>query len=162
MGQPSLYLKTSYQKLDAFPFLDAMHAVRHQIRTRMPNPNPTPMLQQTNKPPMSSHLVLSRASLGELKEDTAASQAPVDLLVGVEPVVDTATLLLVKDDLEGLGAILLGPEALADNLDGVDEVRQDGIVHSRKSARTGALLLLGVARAGRPLGAGEDAARGED
>jgi hypothetical protein len=35
-------------------------------------------------------------------------------------------------------------------------------VDSSQSARTGALLLLGVARAGAALGAGQDAARGED
>lgn len=33
---------------------------------------------------------------------------------------------------------------------------------SSQGARTGSLLLLGVARAGRALGAGKDAARGED
>jgi hypothetical protein len=35
-------------------------------------------------------------------------------------------------------------------------------VDSSESSRTGSLLLLGVAGAGRSLGAGEDAARGED
>jgi hypothetical protein len=35
-------------------------------------------------------------------------------------------------------------------------------VDSSESAGTGALLLLGVAAAGRTLGAGQDAARGED
>jgi len=35
-------------------------------------------------------------------------------------------------------------------------------VNGSESARTGALLLLGVARAGGALGAGENAARGED
>ena len=118
------------------------------------------MLQTTNQPCRSA-LVLG-SSLGELEGDTTASQAPVDLRVGVEPVVNATTLLLVKDDLEGLGAVLLGAETLADNLDGVDEVGQDGIVDSGKSARTGALLLLEVARPGRALGPGEDAARSED
>lgn len=120
------------------------------------------LLSTINQPALSlAHLVLS-TSLGELKDDTTASQAAVHLRVGVESVVNTATLLLVEDDLEGLGAVLLGAEALADNLDGVDEIRQDGIVHSGQSARTGALLLLGVARAGGALGAGQDAARGQD
>lgn len=106
-------------------------------------------------------LVLS-TGLGELENDTASGQAPVDLGVGVESVVNAATLLLVKNDLEGLGAVLLGAEALADNLDGVDEVGQDCIMDSGKSARTGALLLLGVARAGGALGAGENTTRSED
>jgi len=90
------------------------------------------MLQTTNQPCRSA-LVL-RSSLGELEGDTTASQAPVDLRVGVEPVVNATTLLLVKDDLEGLGAVLLGAEALADDLDGVDKIGQDGIVDSGESA----------------------------
>lgn len=112
-------------------------------------------------PVKSSHLKLA-SGLGELEDDTPAGQPPVDLGVGIEPVVNTTTLLLVEDDLEGLGAVLLGAETLADNLDGEDEIGQDSIVDSSEGARTGALLLLGVARAGGALGAGEDAARGED
>lgn len=107
-------------------------------------------------------LVLGSTSLGELEDNTTAGQLAVDLGVGVEAVVNTATLLLVEDDLEGLGAVLLGAQALADNLDGEDEVGQDGVVHGGERARAGALLGGGVARAGGALGAGEDAARGED
>lgn len=111
---------------------------------------------------MCTHLVVSSASLGELEDDTAASQLAVDLGVGVQAVVNAALLLLVEDDLEGLGAVLLGAETLADDLDGEDEVSQDGVVDGSQSARTGALLLLGVARAGGALGTGQDAARGQD
>lgn len=107
-------------------------------------------------------LVLGRARLGELEGDTTAGEAAVDLGVGVEAVVNTTTLLLVEDDLEELGTVLLGAETLADDLDGVDEVGQDGVVDGGQSARTGALLGLGVAGAGRALGAGQDAARGQD
>lgn len=102
------------------------------------------------------------SGLGELEDDVAAGEAAVDLSVGVDAVVDASALLLVKDDLEGLAAVLLGADALANNLNGVAEIGKDGIVDSRQSARTGALLLLGVAGAGRALGAGQDAARGED
>lgn len=109
-----------------------------------------------------THLVLSSTSLGELKGDTTASKLAVDLGVGVEAVVDAAALLLVENDLEGLGAVLLGAEALADNLDGEDEVSQDGVVDGGQGAGAGALLGGGVARAGGALGAREDAARGED
>lgn len=108
------------------------------------------------------HLVVGGTSLGELEDDATASEAAVDLGVGVEAVVNTTTLLLVEDDLEGLGVVLLGAEALADDLDGVDEVGKDGVVDGSQSARTGALLLLGVARAVGALGAGENAARGQD
>lgn len=108
------------------------------------------------------HRLVLSGGLGELEDDTAAGEAAVDLGVGVEAVVDGAALLLVKDNLEGLGAVLLGAEALADDLDGVDEVGEDGVVDGSEGARTGTLLLEGVAGAGGALGAGEDAARSED
>jgi hypothetical protein len=112
--------------------------------------------------PRTISLELSGDALGELERDVAAGEAAVDVGVGVEAVVDAAALLLVEDDLEGLVAVLLGAETLADDLDGVDEVGQDGVVHGREGARAGALLLLGVARAGAALGGREDAARGEE
>ena len=107
------------------------------------------------------HLELG-ADLGELEDDVAARESPVDLRVRVQAVVNTTALLLVEDDLEGLGAVLLGAETLADNLDGVDEVGQDSIVDSSQRARTGALLGLVVAGTAGALGAGQDAARGQD
>ena len=108
-----------------------------------------------------NRLVLS-SGLGELEDDTTAGEAAVDLGVGVEAVVDGTALLLVKDDLEGLGAVLLGAETLANDLDGEDEVGEDGVVDGSEGARTGTLLLEGVAGAGGALGAGKDAARSED
>lgn len=116
---------------------------------------------------MTKHLVatdleVGGTGLGELEGDNTAREAAVDLGVGVEAVVNTTTLFLVEDDLEGLGAVLLGAETLADDLDGVDEVSQDGIVDSSESPRTGALLRLGVAGAAGALGAGQDTARSED
>lgn len=115
--------------------------------------------------PLPSHtttLVVGGASLGELEDDTAAGEPPVDLRVGVQPVVNATTLLLIEDDLEGLAAVLLSAEALADDLDRVDKVGQDGIVDSSQGPRARALLLLGVAGAAGALGSGEDAARGQD
>ena len=106
--------------------------------------------------------LLGAGGLGELKVDVAASEAAVDLGVGVESVVNANALLLVKDNLEELAAVLLGADALTDNLDGEAEIGEDGIVDSSQGTRTGALLLLGVAGAGRALGAGQNAARGED
>lgn len=107
-------------------------------------------------------LVLSRTGLGELEVDVAASEASVNLGVGVQTVVNTTTLLLVKDDLEELAAVLLGSDTLTDDLDGVGEVVKDGVVDSSESSGAGSLLLLGVARAGRSLGSGKDASRSED
>ena len=114
-----------------------------------------------NHPSVRIHLVLG-GSDGELEVDTLAGQSLVDLRVGVEAVVNTTTLLLVKDDLEDLGAVLLGAHALANDLDGVDEVGKDGVVDSSQSARTRALLGLAGARAVAALGAGQDAAGSDD
>lgn len=108
-----------------------------------------------------NRLVLSWG-LWELEVDTLAGQTLVDLRVGVEAVVNTTTLLLVEDDLEDLGAILLGAQTLSDNLDRVDEVGKDGVVHSGQSTRTWALLGLAGAAAVAALGARQDAARGND
>ena len=98
------------------------------------------------------------AALGEFEHDSTAGQPAVDLAVGVEAVVDTAALLLVQDNLEGLAAVLLGTDTLADNLDGVDEVAEDGVVDGGQSARAGALLGLVGARVDGALGAGQDTA----
>lgn len=98
------------------------------------------------------------AALGELEHDSTAGQPTVDLTVGVEAVVNTTTLLLIQDNLQGLAAILLGTDALADDLDGVDEVAEDGVVDGGQGARTGTLLGLGGARVDGALGAGQNAA----
>lgn len=103
---------------------------------------------------MVNRLVVGSAALRELKVDVAARKTAVDLGVGVEAVVNTTTLLLIKDDLEELAAVLLGADALADDLDGVGEIVEDGVVDSSEGSRAGTLLGLVVARAGRSLGAG--------
>jgi hypothetical protein len=123
------------------------------FRSRTPEP------YMTDRP--KQRLVLSGA-LGELEVDALAGEALVDLRVGVEAVVNTTALLLVKDDLEDLGAVLLGAETLADNLDGVDEVGEDGVVDSGEGPGLGALLGLRSARAVGALGAGQNAAGSND
>lgn len=109
-----------------------------------------------------SLLVVGSSALGELEVDALAGEALVDLGVGVEPVVNTATLLLVENDLEDLAAVLTGAETLADNLDGVDEVGQDSVVDSGEGSRLRALLGLRGAGPVGALGAGQDAAGGND
>ena len=109
----------------------------------------------------TQHLKLRRA-LRELKVDALARQALVDLAVGVEPVVDTTPLLLIEDALEDLAAVFLGAGALADDLDGVDEIGEDGVVDRGEGARAWSLLCLRCAAAVAALGAGQDAARGDD
>lgn len=58
---------------------------------------------------------------------------------------DVGLLVLVKVNLEEPGAIELYPDPLAHNLGRVDEVIQDGIVHSHQGTGPGSLLLLLVA-----------------
>lgn len=107
------------------------------------------------------HLVLS-SDLRELEVDTLTGESLVDLGVSVESVVNTTTLLLVKNDLEDLGTVLLGAHALADNLDREDEIGQDGVVDGSECARTRTLLGLGSTGAVGALGAGKDAAGRND
>lgn len=76
--------------------------------------------------------------------------------------VDTAPLLLIQDHLDGLAAVLLGADALADDLDGVDEVIEDGVVDGGQGTRARTLLGLVGARVGRALGAGENAALSDE
>jgi hypothetical protein len=111
--------------------------------------------------PIDRLVVRSRA-LGELEVDRLASEALVHLGVGVQPVVHAATLLLVEHNLQELAAVLFGAETLANDLDGVDEVSQDGIVHRGEGSRARALLGLVGARPVGALGARENAARSNE
>jgi hypothetical protein len=108
------------------------------------------------------NLILSAAALGELKVHTLACQSLVDLGVGVESVIDTAPFLLIQHDLEDLGAVFLGADALADDFDGEDEIGEDGIVHGCERTRAWALLLLRCTAAVGALGTGKNAAGSDD
>jgi hypothetical protein len=77
-------------------------------------------------------------------------------------VVDGILLLLVEHDLEHLATVLLSAQALAHDLNGEDQVGQDGVVHGGQGSRARALLCLRRARAVGALRAGKDAARGQD
>lgn len=66
--------------------------------------------------------LLGVAALRELEVDIATGETAVDLGIGVEAVVDTNALLLVKDHLEELATVLLGADALANNLNGEAEI----------------------------------------
>ena len=69
------------------------------------------------------------------------------------------SLLLVKNDLQDLGTILLGTETLANDLNWIDEVGQDGIVDGGECSGTRTLLGLGCSGTVGSLWAGEDTAR---
>ena len=74
----------------------------------------------------------------------------------------SSLLLLIENNLEDLGAILLGAQTLTDNLDWVDEIAEDSVVNG--SERTGTWALLGLGSAGTvgTLWAGKDTAGSED
>jgi hypothetical protein len=100
--------------------------------------------------------------LRELKVNTTTRQLLVYLRVRIESVINTTLLLFIEHHLQDLASILLGAQSLADNLNGENEVGKDGVVDSSECSGTGALLGERGARAVGALGAGKDAARGED
>lgn len=108
------------------------------------------------------HLVLSGAALRELKAYPTARQPSIHLRVSIESIINTTSLLLIQNDLKNLATILLGTDALTDDLNREDEVGQDSVVHGSQCSATGALLRLRCARPVGTLGTGEDAAGGED
>ena len=103
-------------------------------------------------------LSLHSTTLGELKVHALPSQLPVDLTVGIKSVVNTAPLLLIQHNLEGLGAIFARAGTLADDLDWVYEVSEDSVVDSGEGTRARALLLLRGAASITALWAGKNAA----
>ena len=76
--------------------------------------------------------------------------------------INTTLLLLIEHHLQDLASILLGAQPLADNLNGKNEVGEDRVVDGSECSGTGTLLSERGARAVGALGAGKDAARGED
>jgi hypothetical protein len=111
---------------------------------------------------LSSHLVLLSTAHGKLEADTTSSQLLVHLAVCVESVVHAASLLLIKNDLQHLAAILLCPHTFANDLDWVDDISQDSIMDRSQSSGSRALLRLVGSAAIGALWAGKNAARGDD
>jgi hypothetical protein len=107
-------------------------------------------------------LVLNSTTLRELKVNTTTRQLLVHFRVRIESVINTTLLLLIEHHLQDLASILLGAQSLADNLNGENEVGEDRVVDGSECSGTGALLSEGGARAVGALGAGQNAARGED
>jgi len=94
----------------------------------------------------------------ELKDDALSSELTVDLSESVNLVVHGGAVLGVKEDLDHLVAVLLGADTLSDDLGGVDEVAEDGVVHSGQGAVARALLLDARTAAGE----WQDAALGDE
>ena len=111
---------------------------------------------------LKRNLVLRRTSLGKLEADNSSSQSSVHLGISIQAVIHTPFLLLIQHNLQSLAAILLGAKTLADNLNRVDEISQNGIVNCGQCSGTGSLLGLRGTGAVGALGTGKNAARGED
>merc|ERR1712232_162168 len=63
-------------------------------------------------------------------------EGAVDRGEDVELLLDGLLVLLVQEDLQGLGAVSLDAGALAGDLGGVDDILEDGLVDGGKSAGT--------------------------
>lgn len=111
---------------------------------------------------MPQRLVLLSTTHGEFEADTTSSQLLVHLAVRVESVVNTTSLLLIQNDLQHLAAILLCPDALANDFNWVNDIGQDRIVDSSQCSGPWSLLRLVGSAAVRALWAGKDAARGDN
>ena len=77
----------------------------------------------------------------KLKDDGTTGQTTIDLGISIETIIDATTFLFVQDDLHQLAAVFTGTDAFADNLDGEDEVVEDGFVDGGKGTRTWSFLL---------------------
>ena len=76
--------------------------------------------------------------------------------------VHPTALLLVQDALQQLRSVLLGANALSNDLDGVDQVSEEGVVDCGESSGARALLSLRRAATIGAFGARKNAARGEE
>lgn len=112
--------------------------------------------------PFPPHLILRRTPQRELKPDPLPRQLPVHFRISIQPIIHTASLLLIQHHLQHLTPILSRPCPLSYNLHRVHDVAQDGVVDGCQSARVRALLGLRGARAVGTFGARKDAAGGED
>jgi len=127
-----------------------------------PDPSVNEYQSQKLFPYFFVHLVLSSSNVRELEDNTTSSQTSVDLRVSVESVVNTTSLFLVQNNLQSLASVFLGTNTLADNLNWVDEVTEDGIVDSSESSGTRTLLSLGGTGSVAALWSGKNAASSED
>lgn len=138
--------------------LASLHARCAQLKQRPPLQTADSHVQS----PLCSRLVLSTTAHWELEVAGSASQLAVDLRVSIESVVDTTSLLLVQHNLQNLAAVLLGSHSLADNLNWVDDVSQNGIVDSSQSSGSRSLLCLAGSGSVGSLWPWQDTSRGEE
>lgn len=106
----------------------------------------------------SAALIFALGADWKFKSHASSGQLSVHVTVGIQSVVNTASLLLVQNDLEQLAAVLLGAESLADDLDWVHNIAEDGFVDSGQCAGSGSLLGLCGSASVAALWSREDAA----
>ena len=94
-----------------------------------------------NSHPTNPALESLTADLGELEDDVLASELTIDLAEGIDLVVNTSTLLGIKENLDNLVAILLRTHTLADDLGGIDKVTEDSVMDGGESSAARTLLL---------------------
>lgn len=116
-------------------------------------------LQQS--PPQMAALIFGLSAHRKFKLNTFACQLFVNLTVGIQPVVNSTTLLLVQHNFRSLCTILAGPDTLADNFNRIDEVAKNCVVDGSKGTRARALLLLSRTGTIRAPGSGKNAARSD-
>lgn len=94
-----------------------------------------------------------------------ARQLLVHLAERIDLIIDARALFGIKEDFDNLMPVLLGADAFAHNLSGVDEVREDRVVDGGEGARSRALLGDTAATRGEwedtALGDKQDVAVGE-
>jgi len=94
-----------------------------------------------NSHPTNLALVSLSADLGELEDDVLASEPTIDLAEGIDLVVNTSTLLGIKENLDNLVAILLRTYTLTNDLSGVDKITEDSVMDGGESSAARTLLL---------------------
>ncbi len=114
------------------------------------------------KPPDSTSLVIRRSAHGEFEPNTPSSQLPINLSISIQPVIHTAFLLLIENDLQHLTSIFLRPHPLSHDFNRVYHIGQDRIVHRRQGTRARSFLSLRGSAAVGAFGTGKDAAGSED
>ena len=120
-----------------------------------PPPPPTDL-------PLYPNLILCRPPHRKLKPNPPPRQLPINLTISIKSIIHSPPLLLIQHDLHNLTPILPCPSPLAHNLNGENQIPQDGVVDGRQCAAAWAFLRLRGPRSVGAFWAREDAATGED
>lgn len=98
----------------------------------------------------------------KLKPHPLPRQLPINLGIRIQAEIHAPALLLVQHHLQHLTPVFACAGALAHDLNGVDDVFEDGGVHGCQGAAVRPLLRLRCSAAVAAFGAWEDSSRGEE